>query len=724
MFLLKPQKSADDSKSDYLTLPEGMKLDGREWKYVAEGGANVLFRHHPPSSAADDETQRHLFYGKLLRVKKCDISMADAQELMKKCKKRKQWKCNKNSYPAYYPHPRKVLEYVTQDILPYLVHQLDHPQRERMHSSKHRNHYQQVAQLMEVPQRFLMELNEQLLTLESRPAHRRKSKIDDGLHCVMVLPDVTLPPPDDEPPVMVVQDESEAQQESEDSTSDSATEQTDEDLFDASSEGVDPFLEANPPLSCEKLHRLAEGGDNSNNVFSCSTATTITATSSDSSDEEANDADAETEGNEADEDEEEATTTSQTDAPSTSRSCETSGTRSIFDCCFRNIGVEIKPKIGFKPKGDLIPDVKKKVCRFCMHQHFKRSTGKVEEISEYCPLDLFSQDGMRIRKALRALQRTPQNNFKVFVRSSNDEVVNVITGMSADALPKGAAQAKYSCRRKRMGFRHSCQSIGAETDLQAKLDALTEQDNLLPDVMELLTEMLLKIEILEDLKQMQLLDHISVDGVWHFQQLLHYVEEAAADFPERDTLLLSELLERFADSIDAPQEGPGSLKQCLAFLNDALKHVPDIPVIESVTSWRSLRLGQFKEFYQQLEQRFQVATTLKDCSLLFCLRRYSNDTSDWSVDATGHSCLMAGTTACGNKSVTSSPAKRFEHLREYEHTVRFRDMVFHCVIAIVDLDVKSHKSVEDYYRLDEKIVQHYVEAFGARTREGEVCSDD
>ncbi|XP_061543220.1 inositol-pentakisphosphate 2-kinase isoform X2 [Phycodurus eques] len=77
--------------------------------------------------------------------------------------------------------------------------------------------------------------------------------------------------------------------------------------------------------------------------------------------------------------------------------------------------VEIKPKCGFLPSADHIGrDVKSKVCRFCMHQHYKVANGRWKRRSLYCPLDLFSGSGQRMHFAVRQLIEEPQNNFKIF----------------------------------------------------------------------------------------------------------------------------------------------------------------------------------------------------------------------------------------------------------------------------------------------------------------------
>ncbi|XP_077384745.1 inositol-pentakisphosphate 2-kinase isoform X2 [Festucalex cinctus] len=77
--------------------------------------------------------------------------------------------------------------------------------------------------------------------------------------------------------------------------------------------------------------------------------------------------------------------------------------------------VEIKPKCGFLPSAKHISkDIKSKVCRFCMHQHYKVATGRWKRRSLYCPLDLFSGSRQRMHFAVRQLIEEPQNNFKIF----------------------------------------------------------------------------------------------------------------------------------------------------------------------------------------------------------------------------------------------------------------------------------------------------------------------
>ncbi|KAI0780601.1 inositol-pentakisphosphate 2-kinase [Trametes elegans] len=87
--------------------------------------------------------------------------------------------------------------------------------------------------------------------------------------------------------------------------------------------------------------------------------------------------------------------------------------------------VEIKPKWGFLPAPTHLSPatrpIKTRTCRFCMHAHLKSTQGEDVALG-YCPLDLFSGDAPRIRRALRALWDAwlgaggAVNNLRVFVR--------------------------------------------------------------------------------------------------------------------------------------------------------------------------------------------------------------------------------------------------------------------------------------------------------------------
>jgi hypothetical protein len=58
-----------------------------------------------------------------------------------------------------------------------------------------------------------------------------------------------------------------------------------------------------------------------------------------------------------------------------------------------------------------------------MHKYLKR--GPTDDITKYCPLDLFSLEDKRVRKAIEALIDCPGNNLKLFIRGLQIEIGKV-----------------------------------------------------------------------------------------------------------------------------------------------------------------------------------------------------------------------------------------------------------------------------------------------------------
>ncbi|KAJ2852542.1 hypothetical protein IWW36_000171 [Coemansia brasiliensis] len=96
------------------------------------------------------------------------------------------------------------------------------------------------------------------------------------------------------------------------------------------------------------------------------------------------------------------------------------------------VTVELKPKWGYLPTSSHIcaaNEVKRRVCRYCMHQYLKHQ-GKG---SEFCPLDLFSTSQDRIVRALDCLAQSPQNNLRVFV---DGIIVNTDDSLDTCKIPQ------------------------------------------------------------------------------------------------------------------------------------------------------------------------------------------------------------------------------------------------------------------------------------------------
>ncbi|KAJ1646798.1 hypothetical protein J3B02_002074 [Coemansia erecta] len=100
--------------------------------------------------------------------------------------------------------------------------------------------------------------------------------------------------------------------------------------------------------------------------------------------------------------------------------------------------IEIKPKWGFLPKSEYISEktsVKRRVCRYCLHQYLKHGADKAD--SSFCPLDLYSGNRWRMEHALDCLASSPQNNLRVFV---NGGIVGSADngGLDTDIIPEWA----------------------------------------------------------------------------------------------------------------------------------------------------------------------------------------------------------------------------------------------------------------------------------------------
>lgn len=81
-----------------------------------------------------------------------------------------------------------------------------------------------------------------------------------------------------------------------------------------------------------------------------------------------------------------------------------------LDCFDPAFSIEIKPKHGWiSPAERTFP-----MCTFCLNQYIKLKNNEVSEISQYCPLDLFSGNIPRMKTAIKNLLNAPQNNLKLF----------------------------------------------------------------------------------------------------------------------------------------------------------------------------------------------------------------------------------------------------------------------------------------------------------------------
>ncbi|KAL4067780.1 inositol-pentakisphosphate 2-kinase [Scleroderma yunnanense] len=154
------------------------------------------------------------------------------------------------------------------------------------------------------------------------------------------------------------------------------------------------------------------------------------------------------------------------------------------------IAVEIKPKWGFLPKAHHLSEetvaIKTSTCRFCMHMFLRSEEG--EFLSEYCPMDLYSQDEARVKKAV-------QNLWTGWAKSNGS--LNNLRIFASGKMVKPAHD-----------------SYGHLVDLLAGGEPLTSRTDPKDAFISLLVSMLLSSRVLEVISTLQrMLDALDIEGL-------------------------------------------------------------------------------------------------------------------------------------------------------------------------------------------------------------------
>lgn len=210
-----------------------------------------------------------------------------------------------------------------------------------------------------------------------------------------------------------------------------------------------------------------------------------------------------------------------------------------------------------------------------MYQHHKILSGIEQDLSQYCPIDLFSGHELLVHDALESLVQTPQNNLRLFV----DGIQQIVT-------PSAMKESLV----KESGTR--------------KLD-----DEEHPNMVDVLAKVLVSSTLLERLARLQLsLDSLDIETIHKFYtHIAHPIDNSIPEpsfdeylstaeiFLERTDMnaLMSDMREAFvAQNASSLGFGP----------EDNLEDVPD-----------TLKLHFIREFL--------LSATLKDCSILITIRQ-------------------------------------------------------------------------------------------------------
>ncbi|KAM9409175.1 inositol-pentakisphosphate 2-kinase isoform 2-T2 [Pholidichthys leucotaenia] len=343
--------------------------------------------------------------------------------------------------------------------------------------------------------------------------------------------------------------------------------------------------------------------------------------------------------------------------------------------------IEIKPKCGFLPSPKHVSkDIKTKVCRFCMHQHYKVANGKWKRRSLYCPLDLFSGNRQRMHFAIKHLIEEPQNNFKIF---KGGQCIYSSKEGSDDSPDLNSLlhhlRPYFLYGNNRINGHMTCKAVlndfiqvlvnalmsggggdgSVVTDRQGVGRSFCEASLFNKERIRHGSRGLPSDSVLFRILQTQMLDTLDIEGLY---PLYRHVEQHLEDFPKERTRL----------QIDGPYNEAylEKVQKCLAEDDGSV------------------------EYAAAKVHQYRVSMTAKDCS------------------------IMVGLVPSEEEDDEVLPSQ----LRPRD----FRLPPFSYSISILDLDPKPFDSIPRQLRLDQKIVSCYLRTGGAlpkgSLREREECT--
>ncbi|XP_056292466.1 inositol-pentakisphosphate 2-kinase isoform X2 [Pseudoliparis swirei] len=332
--------------------------------------------------------------------------------------------------------------------------------------------------------------------------------------------------------------------------------------------------------------------------------------------------------------------------------------------------IEIKPKCGFLPSSKHVSkDIKTKVCRFCMHQHYKVANGKWKRPSLYCPLDLFSGNRQRMHFAIRHLMEEPQNNFKIF---KGGQCIYSSKEVSDDSMDLNSLlhhlRPYFLYGNNRINSHMTSKAVlndfiqvlvnallsGGDgevvADTRGEGRSFCEASQFNKERISNGSQGLPGDSVLFRILQTQMLDTLDIEGLF---PLYRRVEQHLQDFPKERTRLQVEgpYNEAFLEKLQkCPPEDDGSVEYAVAKVH-----------------------------------QYCVAMTTKDCSIMVALVPSGEEEED-------------------DEGLSSQ-----RRLRDFPSS---RPALSYAV-SILDLDPKPFDSIPSQLRLDQKIVSCYLKTGSA-----------
>ncbi|KAM9969703.1 hypothetical protein ACTFIR_001539 [Dictyostelium discoideum] len=181
------------------------------------------------------------------------------------------------------------------------------------------------------------------------------------------------------------------------------------------------------------------------------------------------------------------------------------------------ICIEIKPKWAFLPRphkymNKELLDVKLNKCRYCMHQQLKLKEGSIDEISSYCPLDLFSGDCNRQKQSIINMIHHPQNNLKVYC----DGILS-FTGSLGGGVERN--KSTNSNLLSSLLINSNIIKNNKKEGHEEKEEEETERNIHLLSI--IISSILQRETILQNIKNVQLYDDMDIEGIYYLYNKLN-----------------------------------------------------------------------------------------------------------------------------------------------------------------------------------------------------------
>ena len=322
----------------------------------------------------------------------------------------------------------------------------------------------------------------------------------------------------------------------------------------------------------------------------------------------------------------------------------------------KTISIELKPKFGsVKACPTALPqhvELKRSSSRYALHQYLKFNEEKISKISMYDPIDLFSENKERMEHALKALFQNPQNNLRVFV-----------CGNSVDYRPVGFQENYRTSSEPKNRDRKTVENL---LEYISSVAGFKSSDDFISAMYSILNQE----GVLSKILKMQCICPYDIEGV---ARLYSNVIGAKSE---------EELLEKEYHS-----SNNGVQNEAVLQWKAAVKKLLSMPRADALKILRSHCL----------------ASTAKDCSVFITFERYVFESGK-----SHNPYICAASEENGSPKITNNRKQGLQgdgcgivQLPESHCILRYR-------VAVVDLDRKPIKKIEDHWHLDRKIMETHI----------------